>query len=252
MDVTKRFSDRVEHYIKYRPGYPAALIDCLLTRADLSNGSTAADIGSGTGIFSALLLERGMRVYAVEPNNEMRAAAERLLGDRTGFTSVDGTAENTGLNRSSVDAVIAAQAFHWFDGARAGSEFKRILRSGGVVALIWNDRQVDSTRFLADYDALLRARGTDYEKVNHRNVDADRLRAFFGPGGYEEFVFANEQRFDWNGLYGRAMSSSYVPAEGSEQYTAFLDGLRAVFDAHAVCGAVAFEYDTRMYMGRLD
>lgn len=252
MDVTKRFSDRVAHYIAYRPGYPAALIDHLAARAGLSTGSTAADIGSGTGIFTALLLSRGLRVFAVEPNREMREAAERLLADHERFTSVDGNAEQTGLADGSADIVTAAQAFHWFDGARAREEFRRILRPKGMVALIWNDRKVDSTPFLIAYDALLRARGTDYEQVNHRNVDANRLQSFFGAGSYEETVFTNAQRFDWDGLHGRAMSSSYVPAEGSEGYEAFAAGLRDVFDAHSKDGFVSFEYDTRLYLGTID
>ncbi|NUM55281.1 MAG: class I SAM-dependent methyltransferase [Candidatus Hydrogenedentes bacterium] len=251
MDVTKRFSDRVENYVKFRPGYPDGLVVHLLDRAKLSRGSAVADIGSGTGIFSELLLARGLRVFAVEPNPEMRAAAERMLGKQNGFVSINGSAESTGLDDASVDAVVAAQAFHWFDGVRARAEFRRILRPGGMVALVWNDRKVDSTPFLAEYDALLRSKGTDYEKVNHRNVDAERLRAFFGPCGYEESTFDNEQRFDWDGLYGRAMSSSYVPAEGSAGCNEFVAGLRAVFDAHARGGIVAFEYDTRMFIGEV-
>ncbi|MBM3288706.1 MAG: class I SAM-dependent methyltransferase [Candidatus Hydrogenedentes bacterium] len=252
MDVTQRFSDRVENYIKYRPGYPEALLDCIVARAGLSQGSAVADIGSGTGIFAALLLARGVCAYAVEPNREMREAAERLLGADERFVSVAGSAERTGLGDASADAICVAQAFHWFDGARARAEFKRILRPGGVVALIWNDRKVDATPFLAAYDALLRTRGTDYEQVNHRNVDAARLSAFFGAGGYEEMVFANEQRFDWNGLYGRAMSSTYVPAKGSPGHDVFVTGLHEVFAAFAHDGAVAFEYDTRLYLGGME
>jgi len=251
MDVTERFSDRVEQYVAHRPTYPAALVDRLVARAGLGEGSTIADVGSGTGIFAALLLARGLRVFAIEPNRAMREAAERLLGADGRFVSVDGSAESTGLEDASVDALCAAQAFHWFDPARARAEFSRILRPGGVVALIWNDRKVDSTPFLAAYDALLRTHGTDYVQVNHRNVDAGRLRSFFGAAGYTEDVFANQQRFDWEGLYGRAMSSSYVPAEGSPGYRPFIDGLREVFDRHANAGVVTFEYDARLYLGTI-
>jgi SAM-dependent methyltransferase len=251
MDVTKRFSNRVENYIKYRPSYPDALLNHLLDKMAKSGKGDVADIGSGTGIFTALLLARGVRVYAVEPNRGMREAAERLLGDRDRFVSIDGNAEATGLADASVDAITAAQAFHWFDAARARQEFIRILRPDGIVALIWNDRKVDSTPFLADYERLLRELGTDYEQVNHRNIDADRLRAFFGDSGYESSEFPNEQWFTWDGLYGRAMSSSYVPAEGNAGYGPFVTGLRRVFDTHARDGRVVFEYDTRMYVGAL-
>lgn len=251
MDVTQRFSNRVENYIKYRPGYPAAMIDHIIARARLRDGDSIADIGSGTGIFTALLLAHGLHVYAVEPNLEMREAAERMLAGNDRFVSIDGGAEHTTLPEHSVEIVCAAQAFHWFDAARTRIEFHRILKPNGPVALIWNDRKVDASPFLEAYDDLLRTRGTDYEKVNHRNIDADKLHAFFGKGGYEETTFANEQLFDWNGLYGRAMSSSYVPAEGSDGYEPFVTGLREIFDAHARNGTVAFEYDTRLYMGQL-
>ena len=251
MDVTQRFSNRVENYIKYRPSYPSAMIDHIVASAHLHDGDSVADIGSGTGIFTALLLARGLRVYGIEPNLEMREAAERLLADHKDFISIDGGAERTTLPDRSVEIVCAAQAFHWFDAARTRIEFQRILKPGGLVALIWNDRKSDSSPFLTAYDELLRTRGTDYEQVNHRNVDASKLHAFFGKGGYEETTFANAQHFDWDGLYGRAMSSSYVPAEGTEGYDPFVKGLRKIFDAHAINHTVSFEYDTRLYLGPL-
>lgn len=251
MDTKSRFTNRVENYVKYRPGYPDAVVRHLIARTGLSAGSVVADVGCGTGIFARLLLARGVRVYGVEPNREMRRAAERSFVGDANFTSIDGSAEETRLPASSVELVTAAQAFHWFDVARTRAEFRRILRSGGHVALIWNDRRVGPAPFLAEYEALLRERGTDYEKVNHRNVDVQRLREFFGGGEYEVSVFENRQEFDWEGLYGRAMSSSYVPAEGTEGYEAFAIELRRIFDAHADGGKVAFDYDTRMFLGRL-
>lgn len=251
MDVTQRFSNRVENYIKYRPSYPAALIDHIVARAGLRGGDSIADIGSGTGIFTALLLARGLRVFGVEPNREMREAAERLLVDHANFISIDGGAEHTFLPSHSVEIVCAAQAFHWFNAVKTRVESQRILKPGGLVALVWNDRKIDASPFLEAYDELLRTRGTDYEQVNHRNIDADKLHAFFGKDGYEETTFANAQRFDWNGLYGRAMSSSYVPAEGSDGYEPFVTGLREVFDTYAHNDTVAFEYDARLYMGAL-
>ena len=251
MDVTQRFSNRVENYVKYRPSYPAAMIDHIVARAELRDGASVADIGSGTGIFTSLILARGLRVYGVEPNREMREAAERLLAVHENFISIDGGAEHTTLPGHSVEIVCVAQAFHWFDAKKTRIEFQRILNPGGLVALIWNDRKTDASSFLEAYDELLRMRGSDYEQVNHRNIDAKKLHAFFDEGGYEETTFANEQHFDWDGLYGRAMSSSYVPAEGSEGYGPFVAGLRKVFDTHARDDTVAFEYDTRLYMGTL-
>ncbi|MBX7259956.1 MAG: class I SAM-dependent methyltransferase [Candidatus Hydrogenedentes bacterium] len=252
MDSTARFSNRVQDYIAYRPGYPEAILPFLGSAIGLGPSCVVADIGSGTGIWSKLLLQAGCRVYAVEPNAPMREAAEVLLAQFPLFHSIDGTAEATKLASASVDAITAAQAFHWFHPAKTRQEFGRILKPGGHLVLIWNDRRTDSTPFLRDYEVLLKELGTDYEQVNHRNIDEGRLSAIFGPSGYREQVFPNAQRFDWEGLYGRAMSSSYVPAEGDPRHPDFARALRACYERHALEGFVQFEYDTRVYYGRLD
>jgi len=153
--VTGRFSDRVEDYVRYRPGYPSAVIDLFKAELGLGAGTCVADAGSGTGIFSELLLRAGATVYGVEPNPEMRAAAERLLAGYSGFHSIAAPAEDTGLPGGSFDLVTAAQAFHWFDAQRARTEFSRLLRPGGHVALVWNGRETASTPFLAAYELSL-------------------------------------------------------------------------------------------------
>lgn len=250
-DPRGRFSDRVEDYIRYRPGYPGEVFDLLKSELGLGPGTVAADIGSGTGIFAEPLLREGAIVYGVEPNAEMRAAADRLLADFPNFHSVDGAAESTGLEPASVDLVTAAQAFHWFDIDKARAEFIRILRPGGHAVLVWNDRLTDASPFLAAYENLLRSASLDYEQVNHRNVDDARLRRFFGHAGYRRAAFPNSQRFDWQGLYGRALSSSYVPPEGHPQHPAFAESLRRLFDRHNDAGHVEFLYTTRVYYAPL-
>lgn len=251
-DAASRFTGRADLYAQYRPGYPPELFAYLQRELGLNLSSVVADIGSGTGILTDSLLRFVGKVYAVEPNRAMRMIAEQSLGRAANFESVAGTAEATTLRPASVDLVIAAQAFHWFEARQAREEFSRILRPGGQVALVWNDRRTDSTPFLREYEHLLETLGTDYSAVNHRNAaTAERLRAFFGSGGYRELAFENRQEFDWHGLAGRALSSSYVPAEGHENHAAFMARLRELFDQHAVRGRVAFEYDTRLYHGAL-
>ena len=131
IDSTKRFSSRVENYIKYRPGYPPDMLDLLKKKCGLPDASVIADIGSGTGILTELFLRNGNPVFGVEPNREMREAAERLLGKHPNFTSISGTAESTTLKNQSVGFITASQAFHWFDRERARREFLRILKPGG-------------------------------------------------------------------------------------------------------------------------
>jgi SAM-dependent methyltransferase len=253
-NATTRFSDRVSDYIKYRPQYPVEVIDLLAARCGLTPESVIADVGSGTGILTKLLLDNGNPVIGVEPNKDMREAGETYLADYARFTSIDGTAEATRLPSHAMDFVIAGQAFHWFDQPRARAEFRRILKAdeaAGWCVLMWNDRRTDSTPFLRDYEALLQDFGTDYNEINHKNVqDASVFQAFFG-GDFFDASFENTQRFDLDGLMGRLNSSSYVPNKDHANYAPMAARAREIFAAHAAHNRVAFEYDTRMYFGQM-
>lgn len=248
-DATTRFSGRVRNYVRYRPGYPPAVLEVLRAETGLAPAHAVADVGSGTGISAKLFLDAGNTVHAVEPNADMRAAAEDLLGADARFRSVDGSAEATTLGDASVDYVVAAQAFHWFDPPAVRREWRRILRPGGWMVLLWNARRTDTTPFLRGYEALLHAHGTDYASVNHENVTAETIAGVLGAGFGRRDV-PNEQVFDWEGLKGRLLSSSYAPGEGHPRHAAMMDALEALFHAHAEDGRVRFEYDTQIYWGR--
>jgi SAM-dependent methyltransferase len=249
-DPTGRFSDRVANYVAYRPGYPDALGDTLRREVGLSATSTVADVGSGTGISTDLLLRLGCQVYAVEPNAAMRQAAETRFSGETHFHSVAARAESTTLPDASMDAIIAGQAFHWFDRDQTRREFARVLRPSGLVALFWNTRRVDGTPFLQAYEQLLLEFGTDYAQVNHRRVDAASLAAFFG-GPWESRVFAQEQVFDFDGIRGRLLSSSYVPGADHPRHAGMLAALRRIVDAYQEDGRVRLVYDTELFFGPL-
>jgi SAM-dependent methyltransferase len=251
IDPTARFTGRVEHYIRSRPRYPRDIVDTLERRCGLSRASTIADVGSGTGMLSELFLDHGNRVAAVEPNREMREAAERILGDRSLFRSVAGRAEATTLEAGSVDFVVAGQAFHWFDRDAARREFRRITRPGGRTVLVWNSRETRSTPFLAAYEQLLMRFGTDYVAVNHERIDDEALAGFYGPHGFEKVTFENQQAVDHEGCEGRLLSSSYVPGPEDPACRVMLGELGKIFDTHQVDGLVTFEYTTKMYYGAL-
>lgn len=250
-DATTRFSNRVSDYIKYRPTYPAGVIDLLELQCGLSPGSTIADIGSGTGILAELLLKRGCTVYAVEPNQAMREAAETSLSPYPNFTSVAGKAEATTLTQASVNLIVAGQAFHWFDQTRCKSEFLRILRPDGWVALIWNERNTTRTSFSIEYEDLLFQLGTDYATVDHRHVGDGAMNSFFGSGKWRTASFPNYQRFDFEGLRGRCLSSSYTPTPGTTECEALVSELQTLFNRHASDGSVTFEYSTKVFYGRI-
>jgi ubiquinone/menaquinone biosynthesis C-methylase UbiE len=235
----------VENYIKYRPGYPQEILETLRAECGLTPQSTIADIGSGTGILAEMLLKNGNTVYGVEPNREMREAGERLLRAYPQFTSVEGKAEATTLPPASVDFVTAAQSLHWFDLQPTAAEFRRILKPGGWVAILWNDRR-DESPFMQAYRALLLRHSTDYLQVDHKRVTPEVLRGFYG-GEFREKHFDNYQDFDRDGLRGRLLSSSYVPLDSQPM----LDEMDAIFAEHQVNGIVRFDYDTTLFYGRL-
>lgn len=253
MDPKQRFSDRVENYVRYRPGYPAEIMRLLMDKCDLRAESVVADIGSGTGLLAELFLAHGCRVYGVEPNEAMRAAGEQLLARYAGFTSVNGSAEESGLADACADFVTAGQAFHWFKPEEAGRELRRISRPGAWTVLVWNERRLDSTPFLRAYEDLLQRYATDYREVNHRNVEQDEalIARFFG-GPYREARFDNRQIFDLAGARGRLLSSSYAPTESSPNYAAMLATLEEIFSRYQSGGKVAFEYDTQVFYGHLE
>lgn len=245
-NTVERFSNRVENYVKYRPGYPPEVLQSFRAEMNLTESAVIADIGSGTGISAKVFLENGNAVYGIEPNAAMRGAAEKFLKDFPKFESVDGTAENTGLEDDSVDFVTAAQAFHWFDPAKTRAEFCRILRAEGYVVLIWNERLLDATDFLRDYEKLLIKYGSDYEKVRHDNIDLNKLKDFF-QNDFSQKTFRNVQTFDFDGLKGRLMSSSYMPTESDERFEPMITELRALFENRAENGRIEVLYDTNIF-----
>jgi SAM-dependent methyltransferase len=238
-----RFSNRAQNYAKYRPSYPAAMLDFLADDLRFKRGSVVADIGSGTGILSRLLLEGGMKVYGIEPNPQMRPFAEAALGSYADFKSIDATAEATTLEAGSVDAVAAAQAFHWFDHRKAITEFRRIGRPGAWVALIWNVRKAGAP-FMAEYERIVQKFGPEVE------FPLETLPEIFGPS-LKQRAFENSQQLNWEALRGRVLSASYMPAEGDADFEPMIEALREAFEVHQQSGTVRMEYQTLVYFAPL-
>jgi SAM-dependent methyltransferase len=251
LSPTERFSSRVDNYVRYRPGYPDAVLDLLRSECGLCPASVVADIGSGTGISTELLLRSGGTVYAVEPNREMRQAAEARLAGYPNFRSVAAAAEETGLPGASVDLIVAGQAFHWFDQARAGEEFRRILRPHGWVALLWNERISGGTEFLDGYEQVLQEHAPEYLKVRHKDLDVSELASFFAGGQMAISRFPNGQSFDLEGLKGRVLSSSYAPEPGDPGHVPMMAALEELFNRTQREGRVDFLYETRIYYGHV-
>jgi len=244
-DNTKRFSDRVEDYIKYRPDYPDSIVSVLEEALKLKGTETIADIGSGTGISSLPFLRRQYMVNAVEPNKEMREAAEQMLSSFPNFTSIDGSAERTNLADNSTDVIFCGQAFHWFDKEKSKIEFRRILKEKGHIVLVWNERSTKS-RFQQEYEQILFDNIDEYKFVNHRNISEDTIEAFFSPKTMNKITLANGQTLDFDGLAGRLRSSSYCPKSG-EGYDKLMIAMKDIFDKYQRNNTIVFEYETKVY-----
>ncbi|GAA4807346.1 class I SAM-dependent methyltransferase [Olivibacter ginsenosidimutans] len=245
---TTRFSDRVEDYVKYRPHYPKAIIPLLQEKYGLTSDKHIADVGAGTGISSSLFLDAGYRVTAIEPNKEMREKALALLGKNQKLDMIDGAAEHTTIVAHTIDVIVAGQAFHWFDREKAKIEFKRILRKGGKVVLLWNER-LTASPFEEAYDRLIIKHGVDYVQVDHRNIDENKIRNFFEPGEVLLEILPNWQIFDFDGLKGRLLSSSYIPTYGSAGYPAMIADLKRLFDQYQQEGKIRINYETKLFIG---
>ncbi|PVX83154.1 class I SAM-dependent methyltransferase [Paraburkholderia unamae] len=249
-DSTRRFTDRVADYVKFRPTYPREVATFVHVECGIAPGAPVADIGAGTGLSTKLFLDAGHPVTAVEPNAAMRVAADDLLGGYKGYRSVAGTAEATTLDPASVDLVSAAQAFHWFHKTDTQREFARILKPRGKIVLFWNSRLLEGSAFLEGYEALLQRFCPDYARVAESYPDAAAMADWFGEGFEHQTVFPNAQLLDFESLRGRLMSSSYAPQSGDERHEPMLAALRALFEATEKDGRVNFAYETRVYAGR--
>lgn len=251
-DPTSRFSDRVADYVRYRPGYPGNIITTLAQECGLTPASVIADIGCGPGNLARIFLENGNQVFGVEPNGPMREAGVCEMAGMSGrFVAAEGRAEETGLVSGSVDFVTAGQAFHWFEPRRAHAEFRRILRPGGWCVLVWNEQSRHSA-FLKEYEQLLIRYAKDYAAIRSSRNDAMEVERFFGAQPVSRREFAYAQQFDFEGLKGRLLSSSYSPKPADAAYEPMMRGLAEAFARYAKNGRVDFEYETFLYYGRLD
>jgi ubiquinone/menaquinone biosynthesis C-methylase UbiE len=250
MDSVSRFNNRVENYIKYRPGYPPVIIDFLKKEIGLKHSDLVSDIGSGTGILSELFLKNGNKVFGIEPNEEMRFAAEKLLKKYYNFHSIDGKAEDTKLSDNSTDLITAGQSFHWFNNDNTRKEFKRILKPDGSVILIWNNRSENSSKFMKDYDQLLNNLESDYMEVKHENLNDNDFQKFFGTKSYLVKSFDNYQSEDYKSLAGGLLSASYTPTIG-EAYTKMINEVKEIFAKHKENGKIKIEYKTKVYYGKI-
>ncbi len=244
LQPTKRFSNRVENYVKYRPSYPAAIVSFFEEKLGLKKEHRIVDVGSGTGLFAEILLKQGYTVVGIEPNEEMRSAGDKRLSIYPGFTSRRHRAEQTGLRHESVDFITVAQAFHWMDPERTKKEFERILKPGGHIVLAWNLRMKNSL-FMDSYQKLKEEFAVEPRAID--KLSEEEIKDFFLPHQTNIDCFENVQMLDFDSLKGQLLSSSYIPLPDHESYDAMISRLIQLFVAHNENGVVKMEYETKLY-----
>ncbi|WP_353128221.1 class I SAM-dependent methyltransferase [Parapedobacter pyrenivorans] len=249
-DSVRRFSFRAENYDKFRPNYPEALIDFLQASIPIQADHVIADIAAGTGIFTEQVAAWGNQVYVVEPNPYMRQIAIRRLAGFERCIFQDGTAESTGLPDHSVDVIVSAQAFHWFDPVKAKAEFRRVGRNAPQVAIVWNLRNTDSP-FEVEYERFIRTYAVDYLNVSQRKMSTEDVLSFFAPVIPAYRVFGHVDFLTYEQLRGRTLSYSFMPDESSPILPEVLASLTVLFDAHQESGEVRLSYKTRLFVGTI-
>lgn len=251
MDNTQKFTNKVENYVRYRPSYPKQFIRYLMDEIGLSEDKTVADVGAGTGILTKLLAPNAGTVYAVEPNRNMRTACGEYCSNCKNVVLVDGTAEATTLPDHSADLITVAQAFHWFDRERTGTEFRRILKSGGRVVLVWNNRVRDDALILEN-DELCRTICPEFKGFSGEGGNELELyREFFRNRACEYRAFDNNRSMTLEEYIGGSLSSSYAPLEGDTGYKEFIEGLTALFHKYGKNGKLMMPNVTQSYAGYL-
>jgi len=248
----EKFTGKAELYKKFRPGYPKELIDYLYSEVGFSEKSVIVDIGAGTGIFTRLLLERGSKVYAIEPNNDMRTIAKKDLSGYERFISLDSSAENTQLDDAIADFITVAQAFHYFDRGRFKRECQRLLKPGGKVIIIWNDvgSGKESELIRKNGDIIAKYRIHD-KSGQQRSGNLHEFSDFFANGIYENKIFDNDFHESRDNFIGGNLSASYAPREDyePEKYHGFVKELNELFDEYSVDSVLHFPQITKSYTG---
>jgi ubiquinone/menaquinone biosynthesis C-methylase UbiE len=250
-NATRRFSGRVEAYRRYRPRYPRGIIPRLQELCGLTPASIVADIGAGTGMLAELFLENSNRVFAVEPNPEMRAACEELVASYPNLTCIDGTAEETGLPDDSVDFVAVGRAFHWFEQEKCRAEFARILRAEGWVVLAGMGPRKGADPVARDHESVLREYGLDYAALRERYNLGDAARKFFAGGAMQEAEFPGAEKMTYEELEGHTASLSVTPQSGHPRFSAMQRALKDFFARHQSEGKVRLPMNCRIYAGQL-
>ncbi|RPJ21675.1 MAG: class I SAM-dependent methyltransferase [Chloroflexi bacterium] len=246
MKTTEVFSSKAEKYARYRWEYASQAIQTIFDVAQITSQSSVADIGAGTGILTRHFIGKVQQIFAIEPNLEMRQLAVQALGSYSACHIIDGRAEATTLADGSVDLITVAQAIHWFEPQPTKTEFLRILKPGGWLAILRNDgTNAEIGKALGkvypsetDTLPLMKGRGTP-------------ISFYYGGDSYLKQTFDFTVQQDWEKFLGALSSASYAPDEGSPLYASFERAAKQVFDGFSTDGLMVSPAVTELCLGQI-
>lgn len=239
------FAEGADVYAASRPTYPSEALDWLRDRMGIGPDGSVVEVGAGTGLFTRLLLETGAKILATDPVAEMLV---HLAATVPGVATAIATAEALPIAAGSVDAVICATAFHWFATPQALAEFRRVLRPGGRLGLIWNvrDHQVPWVRRLSEI--------TDRYQDDAPRQKSQAWRGVFPAPGFTS-LRETTMRYDHVGtpeevIVGRTLSTSFIAALPDDRRATLIDEVHAMIAATPELAGkhkIHFPYVTRAY-----
>lgn len=247
-----KFNHLADIYEKYRPSYPEEYIKDIIIKCYLDSESLVADIGAGTGILTRQLLHNHLKVVGVEPNLDMRKVLKKLETNKN-FKAIEGTAEHTNLEDNSIDLIVVAQAFHWFDKEKFKKECKRILKPNGKVWILWN--QLDETKEIVKEQKRIDDEYTNrFQEVNgilDANKKEEQIQGFFQCNIYEKKVVDNPLENDKERFIGANLSKSYSLKKENPNYDNYIEAFGQIFDRYSENGKIMIPNKTYGYLGKV-
>ena len=251
MNIDNKFNGKGNSYSKYRPSYPKEYIDYLVKENNLNRDSKVFDVGAGTGILTEILIKRGLKVTAIEPNLDMAIFIEELTKEYSNLNFIKSLAEDINYNKKDVDLITVAQAFHWFDVARFNSQCKKILKDSGKVALLWNIRDGNDEIIKESFNICKRLCKNFKGFSGGIGDNIGNIKSFFKDGQYSYIEFENNLEYNLEMFIGRNISASYAPNKGEKNYKIFIKELTDLFNKYKRNEKIIIKNKVKSYIGNV-
>jgi len=250
MDHHSKFSSKAEIYAKYRWDYDPKAIASLCQIAGINHNSVVADIGSGTGMLTAHFVNNVSKIYAIEPNAEMRAIALKNLAQYPAFVSIDALADSTTLPDNSVDLIVVGRAIHWFNAETTKPEFLRILKPNGWLATC---RVTHEDLELLEALKILRKTESGWNVAQDKSkiLENNDLESYYFNNNYQTIKQHSVIQEDWQQFLGRMLSHSPAPNSNNPLFPKFEAAAKKIFQSYSKAGILEIKIATEIKLGKI-